>query len=135
MQRRDLGLIVAALIVAAGCTRLGIWQLDRLRQRKARNAALAERLARAYGTQALALVEGVAGEGDWGERFGADLTEREVRYLMRHEWAMTAEDVLWRRSKLGLRLSGPEADRLDAWMRAATAAAPRAAAMAGGGAQ
>jgi len=46
MQRRDLGLIVAALIVAAGCTRLGIWQLDRLRQRKARNAALAERLAR-----------------------------------------------------------------------------------------
>ena len=37
-----------------------------------------------------------------GERFGADLTAAEVRYLMRHEWAETADDVLWRRSKLGL---------------------------------
>lgn len=46
MQRRDIGLLVVALLVAAGCGRLGIWQLDRLRQRKARNAALAERLAR-----------------------------------------------------------------------------------------
>ena len=46
MQRRDIGLLVVALLVAGGCSRLGIWQLDRLRQRKARNAALAERLAR-----------------------------------------------------------------------------------------
>lgn len=46
MQRRDIALIAVALIVAAGCARLGIWQLDRLGQRKARNAALAERLAR-----------------------------------------------------------------------------------------
>ena len=46
MQRRDIGLLLVAVLVAAGCSRLGIWQLDRLRQRKARNAALAERLAR-----------------------------------------------------------------------------------------
>jgi len=46
VQRRDLALLFVALLVAAGCTRLGIWQLDRLRQRKARNAALAETLAR-----------------------------------------------------------------------------------------
>ena len=38
---------------------------------------------------------------DLGECFGADLTAAEVRYLMRAEWAETADDVLWRRSKLG----------------------------------
>ena len=67
-----------------------------------------------------------ASETDWGETFGADLTEREVRYLMQHEWARTAEDVLWRRSKLGLRLSAAEARRLDDWMQAAGAAGARA---------
>jgi len=46
VPRRDIALLLVALFVAAGCARLGIWQLDRLRQRKARNAALAERLAR-----------------------------------------------------------------------------------------
>ena len=65
------------------------------------------------------------------ERFGADLTEREVRYLMQHEWARTAEDVLWRRSKLGLRVSAAEAPRLDDWMQAASAA--RRAALGAGG--
>ena len=43
---------------------------------------------------------------DLGERFGADLTAAEVRYLMEREWAVDADDILWRRSKLGLRLSG-----------------------------
>ena len=80
------------------------------------------RLVRAYGTRARTIVDGVRSEADWGETFGADLTEREVRYLMEHEWAQTAEDVLWRRSKLGLRLSQAEARRLDDWMRAASAA-------------
>ena len=58
-----------------------------------------------------------------------DLTEREVRYLMDREWARTAEDVLWRRSKLGLRLSQAEAERLGDFMREALAgaAAPMAA--------
>ena len=42
---------------------------------------------------------------DLGMRFGADLTAAEVRYLMAKEWALTADDVLWRRSKLGLRFS------------------------------
>jgi glycerol-3-phosphate dehydrogenase len=77
----------------------------------------ARRLVRAYGTRARQIVAGVTDELDWGERFGADLTEREVRYLIDEEWARTADDVLWRRSKLGLRLSETEADRLDAWMR------------------
>jgi len=78
--------------------------------------AHAARLVRAYGTRARSIVEGVRGEGDWGEVFGADLTEREVRYLMEHEWARTADDVLWRRSKLGLRFTPEETIRLEDWM-------------------
>ena len=53
---------------------------------------------------------------DLGPRFGRDLTGAEVRYLMAHEWAQTAEDVLWRRSKLGLLLSRSEQDRLGSFM-------------------
>jgi glycerol-3-phosphate dehydrogenase len=89
----------------------------------------AARLARAYGTRATRIVEGVRTEADWGVPFGADLTEREVRYLMAHEWAWTAEDILWRRSKLGLRMDKAEAARLEDWMRTkgATARAPIAA--------
>jgi glycerol-3-phosphate dehydrogenase len=93
----------------------------------------ARRLVRAYGTQARLIVEGVRRDADWGEQFGADLTEREVRYLMDHEWARTAEDVLWRRSKLGLRLRGKEAERLDEWMEGAPQAGAQPAMASGGG--
>ena len=93
----------------------------------------AMRLVRAYGTRAQLIVGGVRTSGDWGEIFGADLSEREVRYLMDNEWARTADDVLWRRSKLGLRLSQAEASRLDAWMRTSSHVETGAAAMAGGG--
>ena len=55
---------------------------------------------------------------DLGQSFGATLTESEVRYLMSIEWARTAEDVVWRRSKLGLRLSADEIAALDDWMAA-----------------
>jgi glycerol-3-phosphate dehydrogenase len=54
------------------------------------------------------LAADVLGDGDHGEHFGAGLTEREVRYLRDEEWARTAEDVLWRRTKAGLHL-GPAA--------------------------
>jgi glycerol-3-phosphate dehydrogenase len=93
--------------------------------------AHARRLVRAYGTRARKVVDGVRTQADWGETFGADLTEREVRYLAEHEWARTADDVLWRRSKLGLRMSQAEAGRLDDWMRGMVLAAERPAAMAG----
>jgi len=56
------------------------------------------------------------GCADLGQWFGATLTESEVRYLMSAEWAVTAEDVVWRRSKLGLRLSVGEIAALDEWM-------------------
>ena len=78
----------------------------------------ARRLARLYGTAAETLLDGVASEADLGRRFGADLYEREVDYLMRREWAASAEDILWRRTKLGLRLTADEAAALDDFVRA-----------------
>ena len=59
---------------------------------------------------------------DLGRCFGDDLYEREVRYLIDHEWAVTAEDILWRRTKRGLTLSKPQADELAAWLEAAKVA-------------
>jgi glycerol-3-phosphate dehydrogenase len=91
------------------------------------DAAWAARLVRGYGTEAAAMLAGARSAADLGERFGWDLTEREVRWLMEREWAMTAEDVLWRRTKLGLRLDAGEAARLGEWM-AAEAGARRLAA-------
>ena len=61
---------------------------------------------------------------DLGRVFGADLTEAELRYLARIEWAGTAQDVLWRRSKLGLRLSAAQAAEVEHAMGALTAAEP-----------
>ena len=65
---------------------------------------------------------------DLGRVFAADLTEKEVAWLIDEEWAMTAEDVLWRRSKLGLRFTPAQADLLQAWMgeQRARVAAPAA---------
>ncbi|KAB2920861.1 MAG: glycerol-3-phosphate dehydrogenase [Hyphomicrobiaceae bacterium] len=80
------------------------------------------RLVRAYGTRAQALLRGASTLADLGRSFGATLTEAEVRYLIDHEWARTAEDVLWRRSKLGLHLTAAEAGALEAWMREAAPA-------------
>ncbi len=74
------------------------------------------RLVRAYGTQAQTLLEGAAQASDMGRDFGATLTEREVIWLMDKEWARTADDILWRRSKLGLRLSAAEKAGLEDWI-------------------
>ena len=89
---------------------------------------LARRLARAYGTRAETLLEGVKAMADLGRVFGADLTEREVAWLMNQEWAVSAEDVLFRRSKLGLRFSPEQRRALDDYM-AAKASPPASARM------
>ena len=78
----------------------------------------AARLARSYGTRAMALLAGTTARAGLGEQFGATLSEAEVTYLMNTEWAHTVDDVIWRRSKLGLRLSPTEVARLGAWMAA-----------------
>jgi glycerol-3-phosphate dehydrogenase len=78
--------------------------------------AFALRLAHAYGTRARQVLGDAASEADLGQRFGDTLTEREVRYLIAHEFARTADDIVWRRSKLGLRLSASEVKALDDWI-------------------
>ena len=78
--------------------------------------ATLRRLLRAYGTRVRDLLGAADGPAALGTLFGADLWEAEVRYLARAEWAMTAADVLWRRSKLGLRLTAQQMARLDAFM-------------------
>ncbi|MEQ1719121.1 MAG: glycerol-3-phosphate dehydrogenase [Hyphomicrobium sp.] len=79
---------------------------------------LARRLVRTYGTRARDIVAGVKSAAGLGQMFGAGLSEREVRYLIKNEWAQTAEDILWRRTKLGLRLSGGEQESLADWLAA-----------------
>ena len=74
--------------------------------------AESRRLGRAYGTRALRLLEQVRSPADMGEAFGGSLTRLEVDYLMREEWARSAEDILWRHSKLGLSASPADQQRL-----------------------
>ncbi|HEY1778939.1 MAG TPA: glycerol-3-phosphate dehydrogenase [Roseiarcus sp.] len=76
------------------------------------------RLIRAYGTRAERLLGGARTQSDLGRTFGADLTETEVLYLVNNEWAMSAADIVWRRSKLGLRMSEAEVQDLDAYLGA-----------------
>lgn len=75
------------------------------------------RLIRGYGTEARLILGTARAAADLGRDFGATLTEAELRWLMTREWARTAEDVVWRRSKLGLRLSPAEVQAIDDWMR------------------
>ena len=79
-------------------------------------AAHAQRLVRAYGTRVDRIIAGARSLDDLGPRFGADLTGAEVRYLMAREWAVTEDDVLWRRSKLGLHFTLEERERLARFM-------------------
>ena len=85
-----------------------------------------KRLLRAYGTRTVELLKGAVRSEDLGRRFGADLTEAEVNYLISEEWATTAADVLWRRTKLGLRFSPSEVAALDQFMAGRRAAASAA---------
>ncbi|MFX8500601.1 glycerol-3-phosphate dehydrogenase, partial [Acinetobacter baumannii] len=56
---------------------------------------------------------------DLGPRFGDDLTGVEVRYLMTEEFARFADDIVWRRSKLGLTMSRQDREALEKFMAAA----------------
>jgi glycerol-3-phosphate dehydrogenase len=74
------------------------------------------RLVRAYGTEAAEILGDAQQAADLGEDFGATLTAAEVNWLMKHEYARMAEDVIWRRNKLGLRLTAEQVRALDDWM-------------------
>jgi glycerol-3-phosphate dehydrogenase len=102
-------------------------ELDRLvgdtrRSRPFLSAGLARRLVRAYGTRIDRVLGTARSMPDLGPCLGADLTAAEVRYLMEREWAQTEDDVLWRRSKLGLRFSRDEREGLAKFMAGAVGA-------------
>jgi len=78
--------------------------------------AFATRLTRLYGTDARFILGEAASLDDLGKCFGFNIHEAEVKWLISREWARTAADVLWRRTKLGLRLSREEAADLDKYM-------------------
>ena len=81
--------------------------------------AHALRLLRTYGTEAFAVLGDAKSESDLGRNFGATLTEAEVNWLRRKEFARKAADVVWRRTKLGLRMTAEEIAALEAFMAAA----------------
>ncbi len=76
------------------------------------------RLIKAYGTDARVMLGDAASVDDLGQDFGATLTAREIDWLMANEYAQTAEDVVWRRSKLGLRLSVEQITAIETYMTA-----------------
>ncbi|AOG41628.1 glycerol-3-phosphate dehydrogenase [Brucella canis] len=86
------------------------------------DARHARRLFRLYGTRAYKLLGQASSLGDLGRHFGSDLYEAEVRYLVENEWARSAEDILWRRTKLGLRLTAAEVAAVQGFVEPAIAA-------------
>jgi len=82
---------------------------------------LLTRLARRHGSLASDVLAGISEASGSGRHFGADLYAFEVDYLMRREWARTAEDVLWRRTKSGLRLDAAATAAVSAYMERHTA--------------
>jgi glycerol-3-phosphate dehydrogenase len=85
------------------------------------------RLVRAYGTDARAILGTARRVQDLGRDFGGTLTEAELDWMVSREWAVTAEDALWRRSKLGLRLTPDQVRAVEDWLAARGADAAPAA--------
>ena len=89
-----------------------------VQQQRARYTFLSKKLlyryARAYGTRMSKLLEGVNSKKDLGQDFGSDMFEAEIKYLIVHEFAKTLDDVLWRRSKMGLHISEKTLELLTA---------------------
>lgn len=78
---------------------------------------LMQRLARNYGSLTHRLLANIQSEDELGQHFGANLYQLEVDYLIEHEWAHTAEDILWRRSKLGLEFSDQQTTKLNSYIQ------------------
>ena len=81
-------------------------------------AGLIDRYINSYGTRSKLLLGDAQQLTDLGQHFGHGLYAREVDYLRKHEWALTPDDVLDRRTRIGLRTTKPERDALGAWLAA-----------------
>ncbi|WP_216824996.1 glycerol-3-phosphate dehydrogenase [Agarilytica rhodophyticola] len=82
------------------------------------DSSLLTRYVRSYGTLSKTILHGCISVEDMGQHFGCGLYQREVEYLIDREWAHTVDDVIWRRSKLGLRLSALEKEQLGTFLNA-----------------
>ncbi len=87
------------------------WFVGFTRENPAFAPGFLRHLARRHGTRAAKVIGDARSQADLGENFGADLTAREVAYLKSEEWARTADDILWRRTKTGLHLAPDERAR------------------------
>ena len=105
-----------ALIPASPVAQMTAFQA-RLRQRHPwMDLGLVRRWSRAYGSRVALMLDGVHSRADLGAEIAPDLYEAELFYLRRHEWALTADDVLWRRTKLGLRYSPAQRQAVADWL-------------------
>jgi glycerol-3-phosphate dehydrogenase len=96
-------------------------EVDLARERwKFLSEGQARRLVAAYGLRLAAVLGDATARADLGPAFGPELTGAEVRYLMAREWARFPEDILWRRSKLGLTMPPQDRDALAAFMAGVT---------------
>lgn len=83
---------------------------------------IALRWARTYGSRTWKILAGVRGPDDLGQALGAGLFAREVDYLCREEWAVSVDDILWRRTKIGLFLTAQEVEAVQAYLQHAALA-------------
>ena len=74
-------------------------------------------LARRHGTEAVRVIGDARSAADLGLNFGGGLYQREVEYFIEHEWAKSADDILWRRSKAGLLMTAAEQDEFHRWLQ------------------
>ena len=77
---------------------------------------MVRRFARAYGARTIKMLAGAACMDDLGEMVVPGLTAIEIDYLRHNEWAVTADDILWRRSKLGVHLTAEERVKVAVWL-------------------
>jgi glycerol-3-phosphate dehydrogenase len=89
---------------------------DLLRSYPFLDTTTAARLAETYGSDAPLVLGMATCRSDLGRDFGCGFTETELRWLTQEEWARTADDILWRRSKLGLRMTQAQANAVAAWL-------------------
>lgn len=78
---------------------------------------MVHRLAHSYGSAALTIIGDSKSMKDLGEDFGYGLTQREIHYLVQKEWAQTGEDILWRRSRLGIHLTPEQRERVNDYVK------------------
>ena len=88
---------------------------DMHKRYRALNTDLLRRLCHAYGTRITLILGDGETQPELGQHFGAGLYEIEAKYLINHEWATSAEDIMWRRSKLGLHMSKGERAAFTEW--------------------